>query len=947
MSGTPPRTITRSNNTTPKSSGSRQSNSFPQASSNQSSPLGVTRSSDVPVEALSSLRLGNGGQASRLPTRPGLGDRGMKLKLLTNHFRFNVTNVPDFIEYGLKVRRLDTDAEVAGGVRRRVLTLLLGNERFAHSFTDYATKIFSIAKYPLVRPEGSLREIHQITIYNEAQTSPPADTALTHSVELIFRRQLPMQPFLAHAIGVGVRSFDRLDEYLGLFDLMLSHWPDQHADMKTLAGGSKYFLLNDVNSRTDLTGGLVAVAGFCRSVKSSLTMGLLLNINTTSAAFFDDSLRVDVVIARFEQVIDRSATGNLPLAQKIRELSKRLRGMRFRTSYNGVQVRTFCEIANSRTNLTVRPTSDTVTFQNQQGLAVTVHDHFRTTYSTAPRYDPDCLVINCAGSGRRPIFIPSGLAYVQPGQHYSHLLDDVNQATAMIKSACLRPAVNKERTVERGLPRLGIGQSAPDQGPEKLFGIQLEKKMLSVKGRLLNPPRLRFFSPQADSTAKNGRWNLKDKKFCTSVDAAGWKYGILHFHRGASSMPATNIQALRTAITAGIQTYTGVQVAQPVIIPAGRFPDGPTQAVKLALINLLKPLKAQNLGVVFVVLPSKSNLNYSMLKYVADVKVGIQTVCTVIMSDNKVKAGFGEVANLLLKANMKLGGVNHNLHQDSRPSLLTPRSIIIGLDVTHPGQNAMAEAPSVAAIVGTRGRDFFRYSGHLQLQTHRDTDKKAVEELLQLKNMMLRQLKSYKEDNQGALPDRVFVYRDGVGDSQLQLILEREIPRLKEAFTELYTATTMPKLVFLVAQKRHHVRFFREGSNREHDKAFDQNNNVKPGFVHDSEIVSERRWDFYLNSHACIQGTARSCRYIMIYDDLNVSQNGIEELTNRLTWLFGRSTTSISISPAARYADMLCDRARCYMHDVYTGGSHQNYVAVASSWNGEVAPALAKTMFFV
>ena len=158
MSGTPPRTSIRSNNTTPKSSGSRQSNSFPQASSNQSSPLGVTRSSDVPVEALSSLRLGNGGEAPRLPTRPGLGDRGMKLKLLTNHFRFNVKNVPDFIEYGLKVRRLDTDAEVAGGVRRRVLTLLLGDERFAHSFTDYATKIFSIAKHPLVRPEGSLCE---------------------------------------------------------------------------------------------------------------------------------------------------------------------------------------------------------------------------------------------------------------------------------------------------------------------------------------------------------------------------------------------------------------------------------------------------------------------------------------------------------------------------------------------------------------------------------------------------------------------------------------------------------------------------------------------------------------------------------------------------------------------------------------------------------------------
>ena len=411
-------------------------------------------------------------------------------------------------------------------------------------------------------------------------------------------------------------------------------------------------------------------------------------------------------------------------------------------------------------------------------------------------------------------------------------------------------------------------------------------------------------------------------------------------------MPAANILALRATIDDGIRRYTGIQVRCEVSF-AGDFPVGSAQEVRRALRDLLLLAKRQNFSLVFVVLPSKSNFNYSMLKTVADAQVGIQTVCTVIDDNNMIKTEVGEIANLLLKANMKLGGINHRLQQQSKPRLLTARSIIIGLDVTHPGMSAMKGAPSVAAIVGTRGDDFFRYSGYLRRQTHDDTNKKAVEELLHLKDMMKMQLNSYSQDNGGVLPDHVFVYRDGVGDSHLQIILEREIAQMKQAFAELYAPDKIPRLVVLVAQKRHHVRFFQDKTKPSHNEAFDGNGNLKPGFVHDSQIVSERYWDFYLNSHRCIQGTTRPCRYIVIHKDFEVTPDDIEELTHRLTWLFGRSTTSISISPAARYADMLCDRARCYMHDVYTGGPTQTYNPLTFPWDGAVASGLEKSMFFV
>ena len=489
MAGRKPGTGSRALNAAPRTSGNQQAQGYAGSASTQPSSS-VTTSPGALAEAVSSIRLEDGRQALSLAARPAISGprRGNPISLLTNHFSFDIKNIPDFIEYGLKVRCLETNDEVTGGIRRRILTILLRDRRFSHSFTDYATKIFSAAKFPL-HPEGSREEVYQIAYYNEAQSPLPANTAHTHSVELVVRRQLPMEKFCVHVADHGVRSFDQLDEYVGLLDMMLSRWPNQHTGMQTLAGGSKCF---DVTKWDDLTEGLVAIAGFFRRMKSSLTAGLLLNINRTSAAFFRQSLRVDVVIARFETVIARSIPGNLTINQKVRELSKRLRGMRFQTNYNGIQVRTFCEIAHSGTNLTADPTGDMVTFQNQQGQVLTVNQHFRHNHHGAIPDDDACLIINCAGANHRALFIPSSVGYVLPGQHYSLLLDDTVQATEMIRWACRKPLTNKNLITENGLPQLALGQAVFPNGPERLFSVRSETKMLSIEGRMLAAPFLMY-----------------------------------------------------------------------------------------------------------------------------------------------------------------------------------------------------------------------------------------------------------------------------------------------------------------------------------------------------------------------------------------------------------------------------------------------------------------------
>jgi len=51
-------------------------------------------------------------------------------------------------------------------------------------------------------------------------------------------------------------------------------------------------------------------------------------------------------------------------------------------------------------------------------------------------------------------------------------------------------------------------------------------------------------------------------------------------------------------------------------------------------------------------------------------------------------------------------------------------------------------------------------------------------------NFSTAALKKYSEIN-GDLPERIIIYRDGVGDGQLRLVVEHEVPQLKASFQEI------------------------------------------------------------------------------------------------------------------------------------------------------------------
>lgn len=138
-----------------------------------------------------------------------------------------------------------------------------------------------------------------------------------------------------------------------------------------------------------------------------------------------------------------------------------------------------------------------------------------------------------------------------------------------------------------------------------------------------------------------------------------------------------------------------------------------------------------------------------------------------------------------------------------------------------------------------------------------------------------------------------------------------EVQAIRRACSRLQADTYKPIITFLVVQKRHHARFFPTNPRDSHDR----NCNVPAGTCVDTLITHPTAQDFYLVSHASIQGVAKPTKYRTLWDDANMSENEIEQLTYFLCHMFTRCNRSVSYPAPTYYAHLAAARAKVYCEE--------------------------------
>lgn len=97
-------------------------------------------------------------------------------------------------------------------------------------------------------------------------------------------------------------------------------------------------------------------------------------------------------------------------------------------------------------------------------------------------------------------------------------------------------------------------------------------------------------------------------------------------------------------------------------------------------------------------------------------------------------------------------------------------------------------------------------------------------------------------------------------------------------------------MTVVVAEKRHHIRFFPPQGN-----ASDKNGNPVPGTLVERDVTHPWENDMYLCSHVAIQGTARPTHYHMLMDEANLPVEKFQTLLYEHCYQYQRATTPVSL----------------------------------------------------
>lgn len=224
-----------------------------------------------------------------------------------------------------------------------------------------------------------------------------------------------------------------------------------------------------------------------------------------------------------------------------------------------------------------------------------------------------------------------------------------------------------------------------------------------------------------------------------------------------------------------------------------------------------------------------------------------------------------------------------------------------------------------------------------------------------LADMMVERLKAFQTTSK-TLPTRIIVYRDGVSEGQFQIVVNEEMPEIKAAFKKFGTANTpyTPKLTIVVCGKRHHTRFY--PTEAQHAAG---DGNPRPGTVVDRGVTAVYEFDFFLQAHGGLQGTTRPTHYYVVHDEIGFQADQLQTLTNDVSYMFARATKAVSLVSPAYYADLACERGRCYLHSLLhgitkvagttTGDQAEDEVhrEAQGLWRNGVGENLSRTMFYL
>ncbi|KAJ5086789.1 hypothetical protein NUU61_008096 [Penicillium alfredii] len=863
-----------------------------------------------------------------LARRPGYGIQGRLITLRANFFELDFRPGIIFHSYNVVV----TPANPIRAQMKDLFSQILDIPELASVTyaTDFANEIVTLADLPVVQGR-------RFEVGFENQPNPKIFTVTLSKNGTINPELLLTQ----------LRNDERRDTVpseegtVRALNILLSDYPARNTSVEVVGKARhKVFRMNPQTKQSwDLGAGIEAVRGYYSSVR--LAAGrILLNLNINHGSFYSEGPLMGLV-ENFQNTFGRD---RVLFNRYVKGLRVETSHLGPRTSRVGKSLKRIKTIAGLASPLDGRRTehppqvpnlgssADHVCFwQDTTNQYISVTDYFKKEYNIILRAH-DRPVMN-VGTRDKPIYLPIDVCTIIRGQSFGGEMSTA-QRQGMIKFSCRRPPENYQSIMNEGLQIMGVNNGGTDG-----MGLRTKKsEMIAVPGRILSTPVLKYTDKKV--TPRGGSWNLIQTRFSAGVSFEKWTCIQIYTHK-PQDMTRYMADFHKKMRDHGLRL-------PPCELPGKMIRRDDNIRTKVdAVFQELAP----NYQLAVVVLHTQDARVFNYVKWAGDVKWGLMTHCMSL--DKLFKANDQYYSNNAMKVNLKLGGMNQLLEGAHSRFLGAGKTMVVGLDVTHPSSTDPETCPSIAAIVATVNGQLGQWPGQARIQTRR------VENVENLREMIVGRLKVWQEHNKGSLPQNILIYRDGVSEGQFPMVKNEELPAVREAVKDMYRQN-IPNISIVVVGKRHNVRFY---ATQKADE--DRTANLINGTVVDRGVTRPIYWDFYLQAQAPLQGTARPAHYVVIHDEIFTNPQAntagkpadiLQEVTHNISYMMGRCTRSISYATPAFLADRFCDRARKWVQAYYwemlakeeaQGGPHRAEIPPPSERVVGVNPRKLNRMVYI
>ncbi|XP_072746220.1 piwi-like protein Siwi [Anoplolepis gracilipes] len=515
------------------------------------------------------------------------------------------------------------------------------------------------------------------------------------------------------------------------------------------------------------------------------------------------------------------------------------------------------------------------TFALKDGTKTTYKEYYKTKYGLNIKNDKQPLLVTKSKTRSRQAEEADQVYLVPELCRATGLTDSMRENFRLMSSMATYTRLDPRARIEKLMNFNNRLLKTHDIVKElSEWNLELDNRLLNIPARQLFPEKLYFGGNNPTSTiiTDKGDWStqMRTKQCLVASQLRNWTFIISERDEHISK----KFIELLIKVSKGISFY----VDQPEI---RTIRDDRPNTYSDTLERILSKSTPQ---LVFCVVSNNRSDRYSAIKKKCCVDRPVPSqVCTIkIMTHRNIMSIATKIA---IQMNCKLGGAPWSV------DIPMDGLMIIGFDVCH---DTTVKSKAFGAIVATLDKRMTKY--YSAVSAHSNGDELSND----LSQNICRAVQAYHKIN-GTLPSFFVIYRDGVGEGQVEEVKDRELKQIKESLTALYGVKKY-KMAFIIVTKRLNTRFFFN------------NANPPSGTVVDDVITSPIKYDFFIVSQQIQQGTITPTSYSIIDDSLDIGADKMQRMSYKLTHMYFNCSNTVRVPAPCHYAHKLAFLVSRHIH---------------------------------